>query len=122
MAPASVKKSDKPYKIVYLRAGCIECGACVKLVPDFWTLTASPDKKADLKGGKSTISKNGTILKQELEVDSLFPHWVAYECCPINVIKLIDNKTGKLVPLKKEFNTGDERHNDVTIHDPLPDF
>jgi len=116
------KKSDKPYKIVYSRAGCIECGACAKLVPDFWKMDSTSDMKADLVGSKETISKNGIVLKQELEVDSLYPHWVAYECCPIYVIKLIDNKTGKPVALKTEFNTGDERHNDITNPEPLRDL
>jgi len=102
--------ADKPFKIVYQRAGCIECGACVKLVPDFWTLNETDDMKADLIGGKKTISKNGTVLKEELDVDGLDPHWIAYECCPIKVIKLFDNKTGKLVKLRSEFNVNETHH------------
>ena len=112
--------TQKPYKIVYQRAGCIECGACAKLVPDFWTLEQTEDMKADLIGGIPKISKNGIVLKQTLEVDSLNPHWVAYECCPVKVIKLFDNKTNELVALRKEFNTDEDHHERRNDHPLKP--
>ena len=43
-------------------------------------------------------------MKQTLDVDGIEPHWVAFECCPIKVIKLYDKQTNQLVPLRKEFN------------------
>jgi len=114
------EKSSKPYKIVYQRAGCIECGACAKMVPDFWDMHSTDDMKADLIGSISIKSKNGIVLKQELEVDSLDPHWVAYECCPIKVIKLFDTKTNELVAFRKDFNT-DETHHDNRNDNPFGD-
>ncbi|HLC85224.1 MAG TPA: ferredoxin [Candidatus Nanoarchaeia archaeon] len=96
-----VKKSA--FQIVYHRAGCIECGACAKLVPDFWKMNPE-DNKAVLIGGTDIKSQNGVIMKQTLDVDGIEPHWVAFECCPIKVIKLYDKQTNQLVPLRKEFN------------------
>jgi len=114
--------TEKPFKIVFQRAGCIECGACAKLVPEFWDMKKTPDMKADLIGGTDTLSKNGVILKQTLDVDGKDPHWIAYECCPVKVIKLFDNATNKLVELRTEFNVGEESHNDLRNDHPLQEL
>ena len=119
MAEKNSTGKGSPFTIVYHRAGCIECGACAKLVPDFWTLHEGTDSKADLIGGHDIVSKNGVVMKQTLDVDSIEPHWIARECCPVKVIKLFDNSTGTEVALRKVFNAGEEEYNNRRNDDPL---
>ena len=70
------------YKIKHDRPNCIGCGACVSLCPANWMMSddgKSKPKKAD-------------ILESEFDCNK-----EAADHCPVNVIHIIDNKTGKKI-------------------------
>ena len=70
-------------KILYDQAGCIGCAVCEKLSPTVWEMVEiNGEPKAILK--KEEIS--GTEIRENKE---------GAECCPTQVIHLVDPKTGK---------------------------
>lgn len=77
------------YKVVYDRPNCIGAAQCVAAFPEFWSM--NKDGKADLKGSKKT---DGSF---ELEMDdATFPKMKdSASVCPVNVIHIIEKKTGK---------------------------
>lgn len=77
------------FKIKFDREGCIGCGSCTALCSDFWEM--AEDGKSNLKGAKET--KEGS----ELELDDLACNQDAANSCPVNIIHIIDNKTGKKI-------------------------
>lgn len=83
------------WKIEHDRPGCIACGACAAVSPDFWTMSEK-DGKSDLVGSQY-IEENGEIIREELELDDLKSNREAADCCPVNVIHLIDKKTGQRI-------------------------
>ena len=80
------------YRVEYDREGCIGAIACEAVFPDRWKVT---EGKADLKDAK----KNHDNTKQVLEIDEkeLKLMKEAAESCPVNVIHIIDLKTGKKI-------------------------
>ena len=80
------------WKIEHDRPGCIACGACAAVSPDFWTMSEK-DGKSDLVGSQH-IEENGEVVREEMELDDLKSNREAADCCPVNVIHIIDKKTG----------------------------
>ena len=81
------------WRIEHDRPGCIGCSACAAVSPTSWTMSPT-DGKSDLVGSKET--KNGDeITLEELELDDLGSNKEAAEACPVNVIHIIDKKTGE---------------------------
>ena len=66
------------YKIEHDRQGCIGCGACAASCPENWAMASD---------GKSKC------LKTELE--ELGCNETAASGCPVNVIHIIEAKSGK---------------------------
>jgi len=81
------------YTITHDRPACIGCAACEAIAPEFWTMS-SADGKSDLVGSKH-IKEGDAILKEELEMVDLKNNREAADCCPVNVIHIIDLKTGE---------------------------
>lgn len=67
-------------KIIHDRKGCIGCGACAAVCPDFWEMDS--DGKSNLKGAKA--DGNNFIL----EVPDQKCNMNAAQSCPVNVIHL----------------------------------
>jgi ferredoxin len=84
-----------PYTIDHDRPNCIGCGACAAVNPDFWMMDPV-DGKSDVKGAHQKKEGN-EIVRETLDIDDA--HFTknkeAADCCPVNVIHLIDKKTGK---------------------------
>ncbi len=72
-------------KIVHDTAGCVGCGACAAVCPDFWELKS--DGKAHLKGAKAT-KEGGEIISQELTVKEAGCNKDAADSCPARVIHI----------------------------------
>ena len=81
------------FKIEHDRPGCIGCGACASVAPEFWKMSDG-DGKSDLIGSKE-IKEGPTIVKEELEMDDVKNNKDAADSCPVNVIHIIDQKTGQ---------------------------
>ncbi|HLD57622.1 MAG TPA: ferredoxin [archaeon] len=81
------------FKIEHDRPGCIGCGACAAVAPEFWTMSPA-DGKSDLVGSKH-IKEGDNIVKEELEMVDLKNNREAADCCPVNVIHILDLKTGQ---------------------------
>lgn len=81
----------KKYRIVYDRQNCIGAVQCVAVMPEFWVLDS--DGKATLKGSKNAHDQ------WELEIDekNLAKMKDAAASCPVNVIHIIDTKTGQRI-------------------------
>ncbi len=77
------------YKIIYERSKCIGAESCVDVNPEFWSL--NNDGKADLKGSKN----KDEVYEAEIDEDNLQKNIEAADACPINIITIIDKKTGK---------------------------
>ena len=77
------------YRVIYDRTNCIGAAQCVAAYGKRWSL--AKDGKADLKGGKKSNSN------WELEIDEkeLQKMKAAAVACPVNVIHIIDTKTGE---------------------------
>ncbi len=90
----TVKQKDGTkncYKLDFDREACIGAAACVAAYPKRWSL--ADDGKADVKGGRS----NDDNSKQELEFtqEEFEKMMNSAQACPVNVIHIIDLKTGK---------------------------
>lgn len=84
------------FTIWHDRPNCIACAACAVTNPDDWIMDEDGDGRADLKNSKKT-EKDGVILKEELDVQDLGENKRAAECCPVNVIHIIDKASGKQI-------------------------
>ena len=75
------------------RPDCIGCSACAAVAPDFWEMTED-GSKSDIKHGKNL--DNGW---QELEIEDkdLRANKDAADCCPVNVIHIVDKSGKKIV-------------------------
>ena len=76
-------------QIQHDRPGCIACGACAAVAPDFWDMDAN-DGKSNLKNCEKVGDQEHRIINEE-EFDQ---NMEAAECCPVNVIHIIDKETG----------------------------
>ncbi|MCX6815929.1 MAG: ferredoxin [Candidatus Aenigmarchaeota archaeon] len=86
------------FKIEHDRPGCIGCGACAALAPQFWTMDPA-DGKSDLLQAKKT-EEGGEVVKEERDIDQkdLDMNMSAAQSCPVNVIHLKDiGKNEKLI-------------------------
>ena len=70
----------KRYRIEFDREGCIGVASCEGVHPDGWKL--GEDGKAN-------------CLHYEFDEDELEKQLEAAKVCPVNVIHIIDTKTGK---------------------------
>lgn len=71
-------------KIVQNHEGCIGCGTCAAICPEFWEM--NDEGKADLKGAKISPDKK----EQELEIEDkdMGCNKDAAEACPVQVIHI----------------------------------
>ncbi len=86
-----------PYKIEHDRPNCIGCGACAAVAPEFWMMDPK-DGKSDLKGSKKK-EEGGEVVSEGLEIsDDKYPkNKEAADCCPVNVIHIIDKHGKKII-------------------------
>lgn len=70
------------HKIDHDYDGCIGCGSCAALCEENWYM--DDNNKAVPK-------------KTDLQQDEFEPNKEAAECCPVNVIHIIDKKTGEKI-------------------------
>jgi len=83
----------KKYKIVYDRDNCIGAGSCTAVFAERWIMN-NKDDKADLVGGTwETSPKRVMIL--EFTQEELERFMESAQVCPVNVIHIIDLKTGE---------------------------
>jgi ferredoxin len=78
----------KKYLLEHDRAGCIECGACAAVAPEFWEMSEK-DGKSDIVNGEHR--KDGW---QELDIEEkdFQPNKEAADVCPVNVIHLTNKE------------------------------
>ncbi len=75
------------HKVIHIRNGCIGCGACAAVCPEFWEM--GDDGLANLKGGKP-VGENW-----ELEIsteENRACNQEAADVCPVQVIKVEKKK------------------------------
>ncbi|OGY85350.1 MAG: hypothetical protein A3F54_02975 [Candidatus Kerfeldbacteria bacterium RIFCSPHIGHO2_12_FULL_48_17] len=81
----------KRYKIEYDPQACIGAGPCAAVSPEQWYL--DEQRKAHAKGGIKNKATGHEILEcDEAELDE---HMNAAVSCPVQVIKIFDQETGK---------------------------
>ena len=90
MEQESEQKDTKKFVLQHDRPNCIGCAACEAVAPDYWEMCE--DGKSDIKKGKNL--DNGW---QELDIEekNFAINKEAADSCPVNVIHLVDKKTGK---------------------------
>ena len=83
-------EEENKYALQHDRPNCIGCAACEAVAPDFWEM--NEDGKSDIKSGKN--KDNGW---QELDIGgkNFQENKDAAEACPVNVIHLVNKKTGE---------------------------
>ncbi len=88
----TAKQASKTYQIQHDRPNCIGCAACSAVAPDFWTM--GDDGKSDIVGCKKRDDD-----WEELDIDEkdLNANKEAADSCPVNVIHIIDKKTGEKI-------------------------
>lgn len=84
--------NEKEYALQHDRPNCIGCAACEAVAPEFWEM--NQDGKSDIKKGKHC--ENGW---QELDITqkNFQENKEAAESCPVNVIHLVNKKTGEKI-------------------------
>lgn len=72
-------------KIIQNHEGCIGCGTCAAICPEFWEMDYDKGK-ANLKGAKISPDKK----KQELEIEEekIGCNKDAADACPVQVIHI----------------------------------
>ena len=80
------------FKIDHDRPNCIGCAACVAMSPNHWIM--DDDGKSNIINGKKL--DNG-CEELDIEDNDFEAHHEAAECCPVNVIHLVDKETGKKI-------------------------
>ncbi len=78
--------SGKKFTIEHDKAGCIGCGVCASLAPEFWEID---NGKAHLKGSKDN--------KRQIGEKDLEKNKAAAESCPVNVIHITDPDGKRIV-------------------------
>ncbi|RLE59250.1 MAG: ferredoxin [Thermoprotei archaeon] len=73
------------YKVWLDRKGCIGCGSCVALCPDYWDL--GDDGLSHIIGGKRIV-ENEEIVREEIILNELGCNIDAAEACPAKVIHI----------------------------------
>jgi len=82
------------YKIVYDAENCIGIFACVAAHEKRWAIGRSElEGKAELINGK--LDDKTGYFEFEFDEDELEANMEAARVCPVNVIHIIDKKTGK---------------------------
>ena len=85
------------FEIDHDRPNCIGCGACAAVAPEHWEMTA-PDGKSDLIDSKS-VTEGDVIVREnkDIEESDYSLNKEAADVCPVNVIHIINNKTGEKI-------------------------
>lgn len=84
------------YRVEYIRNKCIGAFACVSIDPDHFAM--NDDNKADLvRGTKVQEEANGKDELWVFETDDLGNLAEGARACPVNIIKVIDKQTGKIL-------------------------
>lgn len=92
--------SEKKYRIVFERKNCIGAAACAAVAPEFWIM--KDDGKADLVGAKTDENGNQVLIVAESQLSKegknvLALNKDAAEVCPVQVIHIYDEETGKKI-------------------------
>ncbi len=80
----------KKFLIKHNRPDCIGCAACAAVCPKFWEM--KDDGFSSIIGGKTEENKWETLEIDEAELDC---NMEAAESCPVNVIHIVDEESGK---------------------------
>ena len=84
---------QRKIKILYNRIECIGAGACAEIAPNRWKMVYD-EGKANLVDGKQTDSGQFEAIL-EVDEDQLKILINSADVCPVNVIHIIDLKTGE---------------------------
>jgi len=84
--------TDKRYRVVFDREGCIGAGMCALANPEHWELSKE-DGLSVLKGAVE-IEKD-LVYEKEIGEEELQKMLAAAQGCPMNVIHIIDLSTGE---------------------------
>ena len=85
-------KSNAKYTVQHNRPDCIGCAACEAVTPDFWEM--NEDGKADIKQGRKLDNEWQELDIEEKDFES---NKEAADSCPVNVIHLVNKKTGEKI-------------------------
>jgi ferredoxin len=80
------------FKIEHDRPNCIGCGACAALVPEHWIM--DDDGKSNILNGKRLPDHRE---EKDIEEKDYKQNYEAAECCPVNVIHLVEKDTKKRI-------------------------
>ena len=86
------QKNSEKYILQHDRPNCIGCAACEAVASDFWEMNV--DGKSDIKQGKS---KEDGWQELELSAENYEANKEAADSCPVNVIHLVNKKTGERI-------------------------
>ena len=84
--------NNTKYTLQHDRPNCIGCAACEAVTPDFWEM--KEDGKADIKQGKNLDNEWQELDIEEKDFEA---NKEAADSCPVNVIHLINKKTGEKI-------------------------
>lgn len=87
------QKSEGDYELQHDRPNCIGCAACEAVAPEFWEM--NEDGKSDIKGCNGHDAEGWqriAISEKNYEENK-----EAADSCPVNVIHLVNKKTGEKI-------------------------
>jgi len=80
------------FQIRHDRPNCIGCSACAAISPEYWVM--GEDGKSDVR--ESTKTPDGWE-ERDISQEQYDKNKEAADACPVNVIHLVDKKTGQQV-------------------------
>ena len=87
-----IQEENKKYILQHDRPNCIGCAACEAVAPDFWEMNV--DGKSDIKQAKD---KENGWQEMKIEEKDYEANNEAANSCPVNVIHLVNKKTGERI-------------------------
>ena len=86
------QQAKTKFQIQHDRPNCIGCAACAAIAPDFWTM--SEDGKSDIVASKK---REDGWEELDIEEKNFALNKEAADSCPVNVIHIVDKKTGEKI-------------------------
>ena len=86
------QNNESKFVLQHDRPNCIGCAACEAVAPDFWEM--NEDGKSDIKMGKHLDNEWQEL---ELKEKNFEENKDAADSCPVNVIHIVNKKTGERI-------------------------
>ncbi len=83
------------FQLQHNRPDCIACGVCAMQAPEFWKMDYDGDGKSDIHPDKKPLTRGDGWELLDMDEAGREANKEAAECCPVNVIHIVNKETGE---------------------------